>query len=93
MLVLETLKSRAFLSHLLNFEDVLPSMMAPKEYDINTNKLIFDDEIYNSEDKKWIRETEGNRGSKPSYLEAYEIYKQQVLIKRDANPNLITISA
>ena len=31
MLVLETLKSRVFLNHLLDFDDVLPSLMAPKK--------------------------------------------------------------
>ena len=92
MLVLETLKSRVFLSHLLDFDDVLPSLMAPKIYEINTKKLIYDEEIYDSENKTWVREIKDGGNSKPSYLEAYDTYKQQVIITRDANPNLITIS-
>ena len=92
MLVLETLKSRAFLKHLLAFENVLPSIMAVKSYDHQSKEISFDPEVYDADSGTWIREPTKNQQSKPSYLEVYETYLGQVLIQQDANPDLISIS-
>ena len=83
-LIVNTIMSRAFLKHLLSFEDVLPSIMAAKSYDIETRKLVFDSDIYDSTNKKWFRD-------KPSYIETYEIYMQQLTVSYDANLGLIHV--
>ncbi|SVD18487.1 uncharacterized protein METZ01_LOCUS371341, partial [marine metagenome] len=72
-LIVNTIMSRAFLKHLLSFEDVLPSIMAAKSYDIETKKLVFDSNLYDVTNKKWFR-------TKPSYIETYDVYMKQLTV-------------
>ena len=73
LLAVQTLKSRAFFKHLTTFDGVLPSLMAAETYDAESQELVFNSDIYNAEEKKWIGLSENNQG-KPTYLEAYETY-------------------
>ena len=42
MEAMQIIQSRNFVKHLITFEDILPSIMAPKSYDTSTNELILD---------------------------------------------------
>ena len=95
-IALKTIQSRAFLKHLITFENVLPSIMATKNYDLQSKKIQFDPKIYNENNEEWVRKPGKNQQSKPSYLEAFccddNTYLSQVSIFRDKKSNLITIS-
>jgi uncharacterized protein involved in exopolysaccharide biosynthesis len=95
-IAIKTIQSRAFLKHLITFENVLPSIMASKSYDFESKKLQFDPKIYNENNGEWVRKPGKNQQSKPSYLEAFccddNTYLNQVSIFRDKKTNLITIS-
>ena len=91
-IAIKTIQSRAFLEHLITFENVLPSIMATKSYDFQSKKIQFDPKIYNENNGAWVRKPRKNQQSKPSYLEAYKTYLNQVSISRDKKGNLITIS-
>ena len=65
---INTLRSRAFLNHLISTdENILPALTAVKSYDTESKKLIFDPEIYDAANKKWLI-------PKPNYLEAFPYY-------------------
>ena len=83
-LIVNTIMSRAFLKHLLSFEDILPSIMAAKSYDIETKKLVFNSKIYDATNKQWF-------GAKPSYIETYDVYMKQLTVTYDANLGLIRL--
>lgn len=91
-IALKTIQSRAFLKHLITFENVLPSIMASESYDPQSKKIQFDPEVYNENNGVWVREAGNNKQSKPSYLEAYKSYLSQVSISQDEFTNLISIS-
>ena len=91
-IAIKTIQSRAFLKHLITFENVLPSIIATKSYDFQSKKIQFDPEVYNENNGVWVREAGKNKQSKPSYLEAYKAYLSQVSISKDEFTNLITIS-
>ena len=95
-IAIKTIQSRAFLKHLITFENILPSLMASKSYDFESKKIQFDPKIYNENNEEWVRKPGKNQQSKPSYLEAFccddNTYLNQVSIFRDKKTNLITIS-
>jgi len=91
-IAIQTIQSRAFLKHLITFENVLPSIMAAKSYDFQSKKIQFDPEVYNEDNGAWVREPGKNKQSEPSYLETYRAYLSQVSIDKDEFTNLITIS-
>lgn len=92
VIILETIGSRAFLKHLLSFDSVLPSLMAAESYNVKTQKLSLDQEIYDSNSETWVRDFNEGQQAKPSYLEAFEIYKEQVSISKDRKTGLIYLS-
>jgi uncharacterized protein involved in exopolysaccharide biosynthesis len=92
VIAIKTIESRAFLKHLIAFENVLPSIMATKSYDRKSKKILFDQKIYNENNGEWVRKPRKNQQSKPSYLEAYNTYLNQVSINIDKTSNLISIS-
>lgn len=91
-IAIKTIESRAFLNHLITFDYILPSIMAAKSYDTQSRKIKFDPKIYNETNGEWVRGSKENQPSKPSYLEAYDTYIDQISISRDEQTNLITIS-
>jgi len=91
-LAIKIIQSRAFLKYLITFEHILPSIMAAKSYNHQSKKILFDPEIYNKDDDKWVRKPKKNQQAKPSYLEAYSTYLQQVSISQEKVTGFITIS-
>ena len=89
--VMEIIGSREFVRHLITFEDVLPSLMAAKSYDLSSQELYFDPEVYDGETKTWIREAPPNKKVEPSYLEAYTRYGEILSIDKDKVTGLISI--
>jgi len=90
--IMEIIKSREFVKHLLTFENVLPSMMAAKSYDAASQELYFDTKIYNAKTKTWTRKSNNNKGSKPSYLEAHKVYLGNILsISQEKMTGLVSV--
>ena len=89
---IQLIQSRKFIKHLLTFENILPSIMAAKSYDISSKKLLFDGDLYDSKSKTWIGEPDENGSSKPSYLDAHGVYLNDLLsISQDKNTGFILI--
>ena len=78
---MELIQSRTFLKHLMNFENILPSLMASESYDKDKGILIFDDTIFDSKTKKW-KENSIFKNDKPSYLETYKTYSETIYVSR-----------
>ena len=48
-------------------KNVLPALLAAESYDVESKKLVFNSELYDAANKKWLIQ-------KPNYMEAYPIY-------------------
>jgi LPS O-antigen subunit length determinant protein (WzzB/FepE family) len=91
-IIVNTILSRAFLKHLLTFEDILPSIIAPKSYDSQSKKLVFDPNIYDVSNKTWMSKDDKGQQIKPSYLEAYDVYMKQMAMNYNDRIGIISIS-
>ena len=89
---IQRIKSRDFLKHLLTFDLVLESLYASEYYDLSSDKLYFDDGIYDLSNDAWVREIPINRNLVPSYLEAYPKYLDAISIEEDKLSGYINIS-
>ena len=67
-IAIATIQSRDFFIHLLSKDGVLENLMAFEGYDEETGRSLFNPEIFNSKESKWLV-------PRPSYLDAYEVYK------------------
>ncbi|EGR2732590.1 LPS O-antigen length regulator [Vibrio parahaemolyticus] len=92
-LAVQVIKSRQFIESFINKHDLLVPLMAAKGWDLSSNALIIDEGVYDPKSKKWLREADGLRGAKPTAIEAFEVFKKDVLsVNLDKESGLYTIS-
>lgn len=91
-LALEVLKSRLFIEDFINKYQLLVPLMAAKNWDMESNTLIIDDEIYNKSNEKWLREVKAPKKPKPSSWEAYKEFNELLLVSSDKVSGMINIS-
>ena len=91
--IMEIIKSRKFVKHLISYEGVLQAIMAPESYNRKSKTLNFNTDIYDPETNEWKREPRVDRPSKPSYLEVHKLYTKRILsISKDKKTSVINIS-
>ena len=84
-LVMETVTSRTFFTHLAQIDNTLPNLMAIDSYDKSTNEIIYDANKYDPIKNEWIED--------PSEFLSYIRYRQSTLsITRDKFTNFMVIS-
>lgn len=91
-LAIEILQSRQFFKQFLDKHHILPDLMAAKSWDRGSNSVIYNESIYDSSSKKWVREVSLPLTTKPSYLEAYEAFKDILLLNVDKDTGMLTLS-
>lgn len=91
-LALEVLKSRVFLENFINKHDLLVPLMAAKNWDVNTNTLILNDEVYNNATKTWLREVKAPKKPEPSSWESYKAFKNILTVASDKETGMITLT-
>jgi capsule polysaccharide export protein KpsE/RkpR len=79
------LKSKDLVKRLIEKEDVLANMFAFKSYNKQTGKSIYNNEIYDADNKVWIQ-------SKPTYIEAHRKYNRMLSIDIDKFTGFITVT-
>lgn len=89
--VIEFIKSKDFLKHLLNFEDVKINLFAIKSFDKKTKTVEYDPSIYDSKSKKWVRDVNDMQTVEPSYIELHKLYLEDINIFKDRQSNFIQI--
>ena len=84
--MIELMKSRKFVKHLMTFENILPSILAAKSYNNSTQELLFNQKLYESETKTW------KNNEIPSYLKAHSAYLNMLSIAQDKKTGFIYIN-
>ena len=81
--------SRSFFDHLASFPGVLENVFAHESFDFDTKKILYDDTVFNSKTNEWVRIPAGLRKSKPSSLEAHEVFLSDLTISVDKKTQFI----
>lgn len=91
-LALEVLKSRLFLENFIDKYQLLIPLMAAENWDRINNKLIFDEDIYDINTQKWVRDVKAPKTPKPSPWEAFSAFEDIMAISTDKETGMITLS-
>ena len=92
ILAKETIKSRDFIEHLVSFDDVLLNIIASSNYDLENEIIIYDNQLFDTKEQKWIYEPSSGQKIPPSYLQAHKKFNQEILrIEIDDDTSYITI--
>ena len=85
-LAIETIRSRILLKRILDSNNFINKLYAAESFDMNSEKIIYDNDIYNDSLNKWIEK-------EPSLLEVHKLYLQDILsIGKDKRTGFINIS-
>ena len=90
-LALEIIKSRSFIEGFIAKHDLLVPLMASKNWDMATDTLILDVELYDETNKQWIREVKAPKTPEPSSWEAYREFSELVSFAQDKTTSMVTI--
>jgi len=93
-MAMEILKSRQFTKTFVEKHEILPEIMAVKEWDQTSGTLIFNEEAYNPNTQEWVREVEPPKQPEPSSWDYVKAFQDGILsVGKDAETSgLINIS-
>lgn len=90
-LALEILKSRSFIEAFITKHDLLVPLMASKNWDMPSDTLILNEEMYDKVNNKWLRKVKAPKIPEPSSWEAYQAFLQLVTVSEDKKTSMVTM--
>ena len=91
-LAIEVLKSRQFTSEFIQKHNILADLMAAEKWDRDTDKIIYDPELYNEQTNNWVRDVEPPFKPEPSMQEAYKEFSKIFAVNKAKDTGMVTIS-
>lgn len=91
-LALEILKSRSFIENYIDKHDLLVPIMAGENWDMASDILILDDELYDQGNNKWIRDVKPHKEAEPSSWEAFREFSKLLSVSQDKTTSMVTIN-
>ena len=91
-LAIAFINSKKIIRQLIKNESFLPDLMAAKKWHIKSNSIVYDDDLYDKKNKKWVREFDFPFQQVPSEQEAFVIFSEQINISEDKKNGLVTLS-
>jgi hypothetical protein len=90
---IQKISSLSFFENNILTNIYLPDLMAVKSWNSKTNTLAFDDSIYDTNSKTWIRDFSYPQQQIPSAQESFEVFKTEHLsLSEDKISGFITLS-
>ena len=91
-IVIEIMQSWGFIEEFIKENNLEVKLMAVNGWNRDTNELIIDPEIYDSQSSKWLREKTKNKSSEPSSWELYQAFTSILSVSQDSLNSLVTVS-
>ncbi|MCS6209221.1 Wzz/FepE/Etk N-terminal domain-containing protein [Shewanella baltica] len=91
-LAIEVLKSRQFTSDFIQRHNILADLMAAEKWDIETDKIIYDNDDYLADTKTWVREVKAPLKPEPSMQEAFKAFSKIIAVNKAKETGMVTIS-
>lgn len=88
----EVLKSRAFIVEFIARHQLLVPLMAAEGWDLKTDQLLIDDELYDVTSASWVREVKPPKTVIPSDWEAFEEFQKIFSVEQDKLSGMVTIT-
>nr|WP_138140265.1 Wzz/FepE/Etk N-terminal domain-containing protein [Colwellia psychrerythraea] len=90
-LALEIIKSRSFIENFITKHNLLVPLMASKNWDMESDTLILNEELYDKANNKWIRAVKVPKKPEPSPWEAYKKLSELLTVSQDKVTSMVNI--
>lgn len=91
LMAIEVLRSREFFSDFNSQYNILVPLMAASGWIEADNELIIDPDVYDTFNKKWVREVPPTKSSEPSIQEAHLQFLDILSVSRDKVTGLVRV--
>jgi uncharacterized protein involved in exopolysaccharide biosynthesis len=91
-LAVELLKSKQFLSQFIQDNQLLLPLMAAKGWDLQTERFILDADVYDVNNKVWVRDVVAPKKTVPSNEEAADVLSGLLEISKDKMTGMVKLS-
>ncbi len=91
-LALQIIRSRSFLEHFIAKHDLMIPLIAAKKWDMSSDKLLIDSEIYDDQNQRWIRQVKAPKQTIPSSWEGYMAFLELLTVSQDDKTSMVTIA-
>lgn len=92
LLTIEVFRSRQFLMDFIERHDIKVPLMAAKEWDMKTGELVYDENIYDTNAKKWVREVNFPKKPEPTTFEAFEELSERINMDREERSGTLLVT-
>ena len=92
VLALEILKSRKFITEFVEKHNLQVPLMAVKGWNSNTNKLVFDETIYDHTNEVWVGDEDKSELNQPSSNSIYKEFLSILFVASDTETGVISVS-
>lgn len=90
---IDKLSSLSFFSNNILPNIYLPDLMAVKKWDSGSNRIFYDENIYDDLNKKWVREYDHPKNLIPSAQESFKAFKKyHLVLSKDLETGFVTIA-
>jgi len=90
-LALEIIKSRSFIENFISKHNLLVPLIAVEKWSVSRDELIYDDDLYDINNNKWIREVTSPQTVKPSPWESFEAFSELLSVSQDKVTSMVII--
>lgn len=90
-LAIEILKSRSFIENYIAKHELLVPLMAAEKWDMATDTLILNNDLYDQVNSKWLRDVKPPKKVEPSSWEAYKEFSELLSVSQDKTTSMVTI--
>ncbi|WP_054113708.1 Wzz/FepE/Etk N-terminal domain-containing protein [Marinagarivorans algicola] len=81
-----------FLERIIEVHDLKPLIMGVEAWNHEAGELIWDDEIYDPVNKKWLRVPANGKGAEPSSFEVYSVLRNMLSVGFDSQTNMLNVT-
>ena len=91
-IAVESLNSRVFLKNFIHKHNLKPEILAVKAWSSGKNELVFENSIYNKQEKTWLSNGELNKKYEPSDEAAVSKLQNSLTTKLNPKNHIVTLS-
>lgn len=91
---IEIIQTWDFIEKFIYANNIEVEVFAANGWDMKSNQILIDEDIYNVETKQWVRDFDPDKGetAEPSSWELYEAFMERLLISKNKDTGLISLS-
>jgi uncharacterized protein involved in exopolysaccharide biosynthesis len=89
---LALLRSRAFIQRFIEEKELLPELLALEAWDAENDKLVFNPDIYDIENKVWTRSAPPGKAVIPTGWEGYKVFIDMLRVGEVTNDSTLIIA-